>query len=283
MAKRTRVSVGSPLNPEKLLKLGVIENLSVQDLGFVPESNWENTYRIWTCHGYKKRGNANDGYLQIRKNVDKPEDFTILTVHQKVVNQEGIFHLIDAEISCRNDILSFPVKWKLSSRFIDPGGREISDLYIEQKGKVSGTEIIVKTKNYTSNQKLTNRLTSDFCLVDAIQRLTFEQNIPFAFDVLEGMSLLKRDHHMSYQGTYPLKINGKEISLYRLSRLGFGILPYDYFLDKNHRLQIVISASRTYILDADAEKKVNLHLKSKKERYLSKKNKYQESEENNYE
>ena len=53
----------------------------------------------------------------------------------------------------------------------------------------------------------------------------------------------------------------------RFSQIGHGILPYEYWLDDRHRLQVVITHSRAYILDDGAEAKLAAILKAQRGRY----------------
>ncbi|GAI82934.1 unnamed protein product, partial [marine sediment metagenome] len=49
---------------------------------------------------------------------------------------------------------------------------------------------------------------------------------------------------------------GKGISLHRFDQLGRGILPCEYWLDDRHRLLMVTSMNKAYILDDHAEKAI---------------------------
>ena len=87
-----------------------------------------------------------------------------------------------------------------------------------------------------------------------MQRLPFEQESRLAFDVLEGLSILRTGHRLSYRGAVTLPPE-KEVTLHGFHRLGHGALPYEYWLDKRHRLVMAITLSRVYILDEQAEQK----------------------------
>lgn len=239
MAKKSkRTIVGSPLTPALLDELGALGNFPPSSEDFKPDGNWVNTYRIWTCHGYRESGNQNVGFVRLKRIPDSDKAFA-LNVHQEVVETDGITNIIDATIKCRNNQLASPIEWKLSSRFMGADGKNIPGLSSKKNGTVN-------------NQM--GRMTGDWCLFEAVQRLKTSKETALAFDMLEGLSLLKKDQRLSYRVLYPMKIGGENIPLHCFEQLGSGILPCEYWLDDHHRLLAVTSMNKAYILDEQAEK-----------------------------
>ena len=237
MAKQKRTIVGSPITPSMLVELDAITKLSPAPENFNPAGNWLHSYRIWTCHGYRESGNESVGFLRIERIGNSDETF-VLNVHQEVVQTDAIIHIIDGTIKCRNNQLASPVEWRLKSEFIGTDGKHISELLSSDNGKaVEGVKIT----------------TSDFCLFEAVQRLAYEKENSVSFDLLEGMSLKKSDHRLSYRSVTPLKMDGVDIPLHCFVQIGSGILPYEYWLDSRHRLLAVTSMNKAYILDKKAE------------------------------
>jgi hypothetical protein len=238
MAKKSqRTIVGSPLTPTLLDELSALDNFRPLSEDFKPDGNWVNTYRIWTCHGYRESGNQNVGYLRIKRLIESNGSFT-LKVHREVLQTDALVNIVEATIECRNNQLASPIKWKVSSRFIDADGGQISQLSSDDNGIAA--------------EGLTGR-TSDWCLFEAVQRLKIRKETFLAFDMLEGLSLLKKDQNLSYRGLYPTKTGGENIPLHRFVQLGNGILPCEYWLDENHRLLVVTSMNKAYIFDEQAE------------------------------
>ena len=237
MAKKKRTIVGSPLTPSMLVELDAITKLSPAPGVFSPTGNWIHSYRIWTCHGYRESGNQNVGFLRIERIANSGETF-VLNIHQEVVQTDAITHIIDGKIKCRNNQLASPVEWRLKSRFSGTDGKHISELLSSDNGKAA---------------EGSQSTTGDWCLFEAIQRLTYDKENSLSFDLLEGMSLKKTGHHLSYRGVTPLKMDGRDIPLHCFVQLGSGILPYEYWLDSRHRLLAVTSMNKAYILDEQAE------------------------------
>ena len=254
MAKQKRTIVGSPITPSMLVELDAITKLSPTPGNFSPAGNWMHSYRIWTCHGYRESGNENVGFLRIERVGSSGETF-LLNVHQEVVQTDAIIHIIDGTIKCRNNPLASPVEWKLKSRLIDADGKNISELFNSNNRKSAG-----------DNEKIT----SDFCLFEAVQRLGYNKDTSVSFDLLEGMSLKKQDHRLSYRGVTPLKMDQADKPLHCFVRLGNGILPYEYWLDNRHRLLAVVSMNKAYILDDKAEQIIKREVKEARESYQRK-------------
>ena len=239
MAKKTqRTIVGSPLTPTLLNELSALRDFPPSSENFRPVGNWVNTYRIWTCHGYRESGNQNVGFLRITRIGDPDKTFT-LNIHQEVAQTDGITNIIDGTIKCRNNQMASPIQWKVASRFIDSDSKPVSQLSVNETGS-SGVGL--------------NGSSCDWCLFEAVQRLEFNRKTLLNFDMLEGLSLLKKDQHLSYRGLYPTKIGGENIPLHCFVQLGSGILPCEYWLDGHHKLLVVTSMNKAYIFDEQAEK-----------------------------
>jgi len=260
MAKKKRSKrtvVGSPLTPGLLRELGAIREFVFASENFRPDGNWVNTYRIWTCHGYRESGNYNVGFVRIKRTAGKPNDSFTLEVHQEVVEVDGIVNVVDAEIKCVTSRLGCPVEWCVSSRFIDADGRAVEQLGTEEKGSKKKGIMTVETGGRTLfTRKEVPWLTCDWCVFEFIQRLKFEEQGCLPFDMLEGLTVMKENQRLWYRGVHRMKIGTKDVSLHCFRQLGDGILPYEYWLDDSHRLLAAISMHKAYILDEQAEKAI---------------------------
>ena len=254
MASRRRTIVGSPLTPGLLKQLGLFSEFPPPPDGFEPGGNWVNTYRVWTCHGYRKSGNHDVGFLRIERGTGTPNGTFTLKADQQIDHTEAALNIIHAEIECRRDALASPLHWRLSSRFVGPEGKARSGLDADEQVRVNGDTIEVTTNERTFKREGSSRLTADWCLFEAVQRLPFETESHLAFDVLEGLSLLKRDHRLSYRGAVTMTPEN-DMTLHGFHQLGHGTLPYEYWLDRHHRLVLAVTLSRVYILDDKAEEK----------------------------
>ena len=99
---------------------------------------------------------------------------------------------------------------------------------------------------------LTEVTTCEWSLFEVVQRSTADATVEF--DLLEGLSLFKPGQRLVSRGTSKQNWNGEQVQLDRFQQWGVGVLPFDYWVDQHHRLVLVTTLSRAYVLDADAEK-----------------------------
>ena len=76
---------------------------------------------------------------------------------------------------------------------------------------------------------------------------------PTAMDILKEMDLMQTDQRLVYRGQDTVTLGGVPMVLRHFQQYGRGMLPYDYWLDKNHRLQIFVTLSIAHIRDENAE------------------------------
>ncbi len=253
-SKKKRTIVGYPLTPDILGELGALGPISATH--FSPAGNWTNVYRIWACHGYRESGNEDKGTLKIERLPSSSEGTFTLKVTQKINNDRDLVHGLDAQIICRNDTLATPVQWQIQSKFFDPTGVTVRDLNTEQSGRIRGNTVEIVTKGNTRQYKISRPLTGDWCLLEAVQRMPWKNAAPIEMDILKEMALLQKDHQVVYGKKGTFTIGGKPVDLYHFQQLGRGMLPYDYWLDSHHRLQVFVTLSIAYIRDELAEQEM---------------------------
>jgi hypothetical protein len=260
--------VGSPLTPSLLKELHVVDEFPATPKDFDSQANWMNTYRIWTCHGFRETGNQNVGFLRIERTAREANQPIMLKVRQEVVQTDGLLHTLDAEIKCLNNQLASPVQWHLRSSFLDPNRQNIHDLGTDEIAVIDGNIINVRVRGgHKFRREVWGLPTCDWCLFEAVQRLKFDKEPSLNFDMLEGLSLLKQGQQLSYRGDYPMNLSSNNVSLHRFDQLGDGILPCEYWLENNHRLVAVTSMNKAYILDEQAEKTIRQKIEQLRKSY----------------
>lgn len=260
MANNKSTIVGYALTPSLLKELGAVDKFPLKPEDFDPKGNWplrgwQNTYRIWTCHGYRESGNQNVGFVRLERVVENLDKAFTLKVHQEIVETDGLLNIIEATIKCRHNQLASPIRWDVWSHFVGPDNKPLPQL--DRKETSQATEAM-------------DRTTGDWCLFEAVQRLAFDKQTSLTFDLLEGLCLSKKGHRLFYRGVYPTDIAGLD-SLHCFVQLGSGILPYEYWLDDGHRLLMAISMNKAYILDNEAEKIIKRITEEMQKSYLKRK------------
>ena len=252
MAKK-RTIVGSPLTPTLLKELGGFDRLPPTPADFKPDGNWVNSYRIWTCHGYRESGNENVGFLRIQKKTEGGSNTFELHIEQAVLQTDAMLNTIKTQITCLNNEYASPVKWHLSSHFIDPTGKILGELSTAESVSIEGKIMTIETPAGILRREVDTPLTSDWSLFEAAQRWDAGEARHLLVTTLEGLHSAKAEQHISYRGPSQMPEGAGAGRLLRFAQLGTGILPTEYWLDMSHRLQIVTSMNKAYILDDQAE------------------------------
>ena len=79
-------------------------------------------------------------------------------------------------------------------------------------------------------------------------------------------SLIEKGPVVSAKGLTKVVADGEQ-RLHWFTQVGHGVLPYDYYLDRYHRLVVVITGPRSYILDDNAEETVDTYRKGRVKQY----------------
>ena len=267
MAKANRTIVGSPLTPTLLADLGALAERWVSPDTPDSRNRWTRTYRIWTCHGYRETGNDDVGYLRVRKEPSSAEGTFRLRVEQVVVETDALRSRIEADIVCRNDELASPVKWRLSSRFFGPDNEEQGDLGLAETVSVQADTLVIETSGATRRRQVPVPLTSDWSLFEAVERLDVDTARKWEVNLLAGLSVLMPGQKISYRGLCQEKLGSRAIPLHCFRQLGHGVLPTEYWLDRDRRLLAVISMNKAYILDDQAEDAIERRQRALQESY----------------
>ena len=252
-----RNSVGRPLTPEILTALGLISRYPAPNEPFDPGGNWTHRYQTWTVRGTKS-GSIYQGELSLSRRQTGSDDSFVLAVTQVIQGTkpgEQGRHTIEAKIRCRQDALASPVSWNLASRFHDANGNEIPDATSGEVGRVYGRTLVRQINRTEISQPLSGSLASDWGLFEAVQRLPLEPGSPLRFDLLEDLSLVKPHQRLSFVGEREFQLWDATHMLYGFRQHGWGVLPYEYWLDEAHRLVMVINGNRVYILDTLLEER----------------------------
>jgi hypothetical protein len=267
MAKaRKRTIVGSPLTPDVLTELGAVTRLPAPTPGFDPDGNWENMYRIWTCHGYRESGNQTVGSLRIRRTGAPDAETVMLHVEQTVIETDGILHTIEAQVACSKNECASPVTWRLSSGFRGPDGEEMAGLGTTETGSLADDVLTIETSDIVLKRHADSPLTCEWSLFDVVQRRGAA--LPaLPFHMLEGLRLVKPAQRLSYRGRQEVPFGAETMSLDCFEQVGRGILPTEYWLGADHRLLAVTSMNKAYLLDDTAAERTKERMEQLRRSY----------------
>lgn len=248
-SKKAQRPVSCPLSPTRLTELKVLEASPPTQTGFDPGGGFSSAYDLWITYGHVPHsGNRMAGHVKLAKSPPEGGTFT-LDVTQTYGNAEGVAHTLSAKVTCNHDRFALPRKWKLKSTF---GATKETWEGIEREltrhCEVAGQVLRTRTNGKTATRRLEGVTTGDWCLFEAVQRMPFDRGFRAEFDVLEGLSSLRPGHRITYEGKTEHHWGAEDVQLHYFRQFGQGMLPYEYFLDDSHRLVLVVSGYRAYIL-----------------------------------
>jgi hypothetical protein len=223
----------SPLTPSILIRLGVIkpEALSESFKKYPPE-NQMSKFIIWTTDGYINKKNRILGELKLSNDDVDSEKFQ-LNVEQIYYNAGNVKHQITVSMRCLNNPIASPVFWEMECRF--DGGDHIN---FSETVSVNDDKLNISINNKSFEKKVSPNFTSDWSLFSAITQFPFTNSKKHEFDLLEGLKRFRKNHRLIYKG---------KSTLHHFQQTGAGILPYDYWLNDERQLMMVITGNRAYI------------------------------------
>ena len=254
MAKKKRTIVGSPLTPEMLFQLGEMPDYSSDSKPFDPTKEWNNHYRVWTCHGYRESGNMDVGFLQIQRGVTGPDKRFELLVHQEIKNEGGTYNRLVVKIDCLESDISRPIKWDYISTVLDTDGKEDKTLTVNIKGRISDGKIRWTRNGLNTEISYDVHPSCDWCVYETIQRRAKQFAGNLTFDMLEGLERLKPGQQLLDRNKTNVETGDSTRRLHRIDQIGTGILPFEYWIDESSRLCLMSSMNKVYILDTQKKK-----------------------------
>jgi hypothetical protein len=240
----------TPLTPESISAFdeNVVKGLPSLPGGYSPEGTWTQKYHIMTCHGYTNRSNTIRGYISLERKTSTTAGSFDLSIHYETECDKSILNTIEAEVECTLNDIASPKQWTLTSQFTKGGANIGRDCSTDAQVSVNGDQLDILKNGVTSSGEGSLQLAADWCIFEAVQRLAFSKDVSLAFDQLDGLSVLKKNQKLTYLGEETQKINGSNMQLHCFVQIGEGVLPYEYWLDADHRLCFVTTGDRAYIL-----------------------------------
>jgi hypothetical protein len=249
------------MSPDLLVRIGGLTAFPAAPPGFIPGGAWVNRYRIHTCHGYFESGNDDVGVLRLERLPEPTGHGFTLKIRQRVVSDTGQKRTVEAWLRARPDRLGTLLEWRLKNSFEDLSGKAIPGLDVEESGR-SEHGVLSLTRGGDKRTVNGERpVTADWSLFEAIQRLPHNEVDGAPFDFLEGLSILREEHKLYYRGQY-LMSEPPRLRLHWFQQIGYGVLPYDYWLDDQHRLLVAGTEARAYVLDDRADERVTERLQT---------------------
>lgn len=236
-----------------------------------PGGEWTLGYRVFTLAG---RGGSM-GSLQIHRHRVSQQGFT-LDVRLDTVLSGECRQQLTAEMLCRSDALSTPIRWQFNSDTNARGtGLPVRTPRLVKSAAVEGRYVELTEGESKRRLPLPSAYTVNWALFDAVQRLPREPSEPLSFDLFDHFDQIKRDQRLSYRGAFAVRLpqrpalkprrqqaqkvnapagrnSANVVKLHAFDHLGRGIVPWVYWVDETGRLLFAVSGLEAYVLETPA-------------------------------
>ena len=115
-------------------------------------------------------------------------------------------------------------------------------------GRVEGDEIINEGCSPITLAP-TTKLAVNWGVFDAVQRLESKLEVPLTFDMLEDFDLHKPGQTLRSGGALTVEFAGESVRLHSFLQTGWGILPWEYWLNEQGRLVLAVGGFKGYVLN----------------------------------
>ncbi len=242
------------------LYLEQLKAFSLPSGAFDAEDCWQHSYDVYPVYGkWSKWSEEHKGQCRIKREVLSGNDTFRLEVSSEVTFLDygyGIHptktQLTTASIQCANNTLATLQSWRLESASLDGEGEprplsQMSESGVFAKGiiKLTNPEGVSREIDVSEN------LTSNWSLFDAVQRLHKKEPPKADFEMLEDLRLPRANQHLTSDGLIEAELGGEMIRLYGFHQIGDGILPIHYWLDEQGRLLFALGGVRAYLWRSD--------------------------------
>jgi hypothetical protein len=243
--RKTDPTRSRPLSLEFLRDLGALKALSLPAGPFDPDGTWTASYRLWLV-----QRNTGGGCLQLRR--EPADDGVRLDVELRVAEVGGYLRRTRVELRCAADDLCTPKSWTLTSRSIGLGGRPIKGTEVAETGSLRRGVVEVRFGDRRRSEKVPGPVTSNWSLLEAVQRWKPGKIKPLAFTMLEELDLPKPGQRLGFREKKDFELNGRKLRLCGYQQIGRGVLPWQYWVDERGRLLAALSGVRALLYDPGA-------------------------------
>lgn len=211
---------------------------------FDPAGQWKSTYGVYTLTGQP----AQAGKLHIDRATPSKSGFVLNISYEKSL--PGHRQRVKAELHCRNDELSTPLRWTFTSQTYDNAGNPLANTKLNKSAAVREDHVEITGGKYTERIAVDAAYTVNWALFDAVQRLPRDKFKALQFAMIDHFDQLKAGQSISYCKATNVMLSEQPIRLHAYSQLGEGIVPWVYWVNDQGRLLFAVSGIEAYILNA---------------------------------
>ncbi len=212
-------------------------------------NQWKSSFLIWKNHGYTNDGNLIIGYLELEQKRIQGKLVEISFI-EKRIHSGGRENMMEGKLVADSSNRFAPVRWELSSHFVDNNGVVVPNLNFHQKAEVESDRMILINNGKRVSVDHEGNLQHEFSLIRSFYAPDFSASKPGSFLFLENALISKSGHHLKEAAELNQSLNGRKLKC--ILQTGYGINPIEYYLDENNMLLAAISGFNAKIYNPEA-------------------------------
>jgi len=251
MAKKNRIVVKVPIEPSNLNQFspGSLKLPLTATVWTDGRKKWKSSFLIWKNHGYTNDGNLIIGYLDLEQKVTTG-NLVRISFFEKRIHSGGRENIVEGNLVADPSRMFAPVRWELSSRFVDHKDEVVADLNFHQKAEVESDRIIFYNDGKRLSLDNRDKIMHEFGLIRSLYEPGFSPSKLGSFLFLENGLISKSGHHLKMAPELNQTLEGRKLNC--ILQTGYGINPIEYYLDENNLLVAAISGFNAKIYNPDA-------------------------------
>ncbi|MCP4455532.1 MAG: hypothetical protein GY809_29080, partial [Planctomycetes bacterium] len=135
-----------------------------------------------------------------------------------------------------------------SSWTLDSSVQGIPDVHFVEKGVWDGKTMVVKSKSWTQTHQTSRPLIGRWALLPLLSSGVIKSR-PLTFDMLDD-STLRSDQILKYTGPIEIPVAGGNAKLDCYAQTGWGIVPTNYLVDTEGRVQLITMSTVNWALSS---------------------------------
>jgi hypothetical protein len=231
--------------------LEVLQKVRPPQGDFNPQGAWSHQYAVCLLNPERQEKGEHPqpyGKLLLKRSPAEASRFN-LEVEQSIFTRGRSGNRTRASLTCSADPVASPLRWELRSETVD-NGSTAAGVTVSETGSVRDGMLV---RSGRGSRKIGSKrsLTSNWSLIEALQRLPVDAAGPLKFDMIEDLDLFKSGQSLRPLGEVTVELSGRRTRLHGFRQTGRGILPMHYLVDDQRRLIAATGSLRAIIWDTE--------------------------------
>jgi len=266
------------LRPKDVFPLNIVEGhlLGFQTPSgeFDPNGSWETVYGVYTLGSFGPAGRK-VGSLRLKSSAGEAGQSVLEVQYDKTVGGVGA-QRATGKVVCRGDRLCSPERWSFGYGTIDAGGRTLPGSALEKTAVAGEGWVEINDGRRRRRVDVGPAFTLHWTLLVAVQRLPRQPSPPIQFTLIEHFDQVKPKQTLSFRGTTEIMLGermvqrkqleqlekgrivhtvmapegGETVRLHSFDHLGWGVVPWVYWVDDAGRLLFAVSGLEAYLIES---------------------------------